>query len=440
MNTINFIETKRDGKENSPEEIHKFVALTASGKIADYQIAAWLMAVFFRGMTDEENRVFTEALAESGKKVSFPANIFAVDKHSTGGVGDKTTLVVVPLAAACGLPVAKLSGRGLGFTGGTIDKLESIPGFISRLGMKEFVKQVEDIGCAVSGHSDDLAPAEASFYELRDVTGTVPSIPLITSSIVSKKVAGGSSAFVFDVKCGNGAFMKDLPTAKKLALSLVKLSSLFGRAAMALITDMSQPLGTWVGNSAEVMEALEVLMGKGPGDTRNLSIKLVGAMLFLGGRARDTAEGEAVATRSLDSGRGMDMFERMISAQGGRLQEFLSMASAGNHISSSVHEIRARESGCITECNARSIGEAVRLIGGGRLTREQDIDKSVCCELLAKRGDRVAEGDTVARLYCRRDDNRAEAAVKAVTGAFSFGEKVQPDDMVLNSAGPMYPD
>ncbi len=440
MNPVAFIETKRDGKENEPEQIREFVGLVTKGEIPDYQIAAWLMAVFFKGMSEIENCAFTEALAGSGTKVIFPKNIFAVDKHSTGGVGDKTTLVVAPLAAACGLPVAKLSGRGLGFTGGTIDKLESIPGFISQLGLKKFIKQVEEIGCAVSSHSGDLAPAEATFYELRDVTGTIPCVPLITSSIVSKKLAAGSRAFVFDVKCGSGAFMKDLEAGKALAVNLVKISSSLGRAAMALLTDMSQPLGRWVGNSAEVMEAIEVLRGKGPGDTRSLCIKLAGAMLFMGGKAGNMAEGEATSQRCLNSGKGLDMFEKLVKAQGGSLDEFLSAANKGDHIASCIQNIRAGESGWVTRCDAKAIGEAVRLLGGGRFTREQHIDKKVCCEILAKMGDQVAKGDTVARLYCQKNDDRSAMAVKFVTDAFSFGEKTLPNDILIGSEGPLYPD
>jgi pyrimidine-nucleoside phosphorylase len=229
MNPVAFIEDKRDGKESTPSEIGEFVRLAQKGGIADYQLAAWLMAVFFRGMTRGEVKAFTEALAASGRAVRFPPDIFPVDKHSTGGVGDKTSLVVVPLAAACGVPVAKLSGRGLGFTGGTVDKLESIPGFSAHLELERFVDQVRSVGCAISGHSEDLAPAEALFYELRDVTGTVSSIPLITSSIVGKKIAGGSRAFVFDVKCGSGAFMKDEASAFELSENLVGLSDSLGK-------------------------------------------------------------------------------------------------------------------------------------------------------------------------------------------------------------------
>ncbi len=438
MNPVAFIEAKRDGLPNEAGQIREFVRLVSKGELADYQISAWLMAVFFNGLSEEENSVFTEALAGSGRRVRFPDSFLAVDKHSTGGVGDKTTLIVVPLAAACGVPVAKLSGRGLGFTGGTIDKLESIPGFRSRLDMETFMRQVEETGCAVSGHSGELAPAEARFYELRDVTGTIPSIPLITSSIVSKKLAGGSSAFVFDVKCGSGAFMQDLVSAKTLAKQLVSLSSSLGRTAMALVTDMSQPLGKWVGNAAEVMEAIEVLKGSGPPDTRLLSIKLAGAMLFLGGRVEDLLQGEEAAERSLDSGEGFAMFERMVKAQGGDIREFIKNSNNKNLLAPSVHDVRADRDGWVNHCDARAIGEVVRLLDGGRLTREQEIDQTVCCELLAKTGDRICKGDIVARLYCQKDDSRKKEALARLEGAFNLGEEVRPGDIVIDVEGPVF--
>jgi len=438
MNPVAFIEAKRDGLPNEAGQIREFVRLVSKGELADYQISAWLMAVFFNGLSEEENSVFTEALAGSGRRVRFPDSFLAVDKHSTGGVGDKTTLIVVPLAAACGVPVAKLSGRGLGFTGGTIDKLESIPGFRSRLDMETFMRQVEETGCAVSGHSGELAPAEARFYELRDVTGTIPSIPLITSSIVSKKLAGGSSAFVFDVKCGSGAFMQDLVSAKTLAKQLVSLSSFLGRTAMALVTDMSQPLGKWVGNAAEVMEAIEVLKGSGPPDTRLLSIKLAGAMLFLGGRVEDLLQGEEAAERSLDSGEGFAMFERMVKAQGGDIREFIKNSNNKNLLAPSVHDVRADRDGWVNHCDARAIGEVVRLLDGGRLTREQEIDQTVCCELLAKTGDRICKGDIVARLYCQKDDSRKKEALARLEGAFNLGEEVRPGDIVIDVEGPVF--
>ena len=239
---LKFIEQKRDGRDNTTEDISTFVQDVMSGRVKDYHVAAWLMAVYLRGMSEDELLAFTKALATSGKSVSFGSGIRAVDKHSTGGVGDKVTLILVPLVASCGLSVAKLSGRGLGFTGGTVDKLESIPGFKVDISLSEFERQVNEIGCAVAGHSPDLAPAEAFFYELRDVTATVPSLPLICSSIVSKKIAGGANSFVFDVKYGSGAFMSSIEDARELALSLVKLSNKMGYPSSALLTSMEEPL------------------------------------------------------------------------------------------------------------------------------------------------------------------------------------------------------
>jgi len=436
VNPVSFIETKRDGLENSPGDIREFVRLALSGGMKDYQISSWLMAVFFRGMTPSENRTFTEALAGSGKTVRFPDGLFAVDKHSTGGVGDKTTLVVVPLVAACGVPVAKLSGRGLGFTGGTVDKLDSIPGFRSSLDMKNFIDQVEKTGCAVSGHSKDLAPAEGVFYKLRDVTGTVPCIPLITSSIVSKKVAGGSSAFVFDVKCGNGAFMKDLDSAKQLARQLVDLSMDLERPAIAMITDMSRPLGRWTGNAAEVMEAIDVLRGEGPEDTLELSLRLAGAMIHLGGEVSSIEEGVKIAEKSIFSGKGLEKFLEMVKVQGGDPGDFLDAGKRRNHLAPSVFEVEALEAGWVTECDALLIGEAVRSIGGGRLTREQEIDPSVSCEIVTVRGEKVSKGQPLARLYYRNDGPEIENAVEMVRRAFRTGERPGTEKLFLGFEGP----
>ncbi len=436
MNPVSFIETKRDGLENSPGDIREFVRVALSGGMKDYQISSWLMAVFFRGMTPSENRTFTEALAGSGKTVRFPDGLFAVDKHSTGGVGDKTTLVVVPLVGACGVPVAKLSGRGLGFTGGTVDKLDSIPGFRSSLDMKSFIDQVEKTGCAVSGHSKDLAPAEGVFYKLRDVTGTVPCIPLITSSIVSKKVAGGSSAFVFDVKCGNGAFMKDLDSANQLARQLVDLSMALGRPAIAMITDMSRPLGRWTGNAAEVMEAIDVLRGEGPEDTLELSLRLAGAMIHLGGKAPSIEEGVKIAENSIFSGKGLEKFLEMVKVQGGDPGDFLDAGKRRNHLAPSVFEVEALEAGWVTECDALLIGEAVRSIGGGRLTREQEIDSSVSCEIVTVRGEKVSRGQPLARLYYRNDGPEIENAVEMVRRAFRTGERPGTETLFLGFEGP----
>lgn len=436
MNPVAFIEDKRDDRESTPSEIGEFVRLAQKGGIADYQLAAWLMAVFFRGMTRREVKAFTEALSTSGRVVRFPPDIFPVDKHSTGGVGDKTSLVVVPLAAACGVPVAKLSGRGLGFTGGTVDKLESIPGFSAHLELERFIDQVRSVGCAISGHSGDLAPAEALFYELRDVTGTIPSIPLITSSIVSKKMAGGSRAFVFDVKCGSGAFMTDEASALELSENLVGLSASLGRSAMALVTDMSQPLGRWVGNAAEVAEAVEVLLQKGPGDVRELSLRLAASMVRLGDRAGSLDEGHRLVESALETGRAYDKFREMVRAQGGDLEGFISRAAGGGHLAGKVRVIKAGKSGFVTRCDARAAGETLRILGGGRLTRKDAVDHGVALEVLRKRGDRVSRDEPLARVFFSCHESRWDEARPLLEGAFEIGEETAAPALVIGSVGP----
>ena len=327
-----FLETKRDGREHAPGDLEAFVQGLQSGKIPDYQVAAWLMAAFLRGLSGEERRALTEALANSGQRLSLPGGQATVDKHSTGGVGDKTTLVLVPLVASCGVPVAKLSGRGLGFTGGTVDKLDAIPGMRTHLTLEAFRDQVERIGCAVSGHSAALAPAEGKLYALRDVTATVPSKDLITTSIVSKKIAGGARAFVYDVKWGSGALMERYEDAEDLARLLVDLSVSLGHPARALLTDMNQPLGEWVGNAAEVREALEILSDRGPASTREVTLALGGEMLALAGAASDPETGRRLCEESLRTGRARDRFGLLLEAQGGdrRILEDPSPPSPGS--------------------------------------------------------------------------------------------------------------
>ncbi|HOI80966.1 MAG TPA: thymidine phosphorylase [Synergistales bacterium] len=436
MNPVAFIESKRDGNEATTSEIRDFVNLAHKGEIPEYQVAAWLMAVFFRGMSGMETRTFTEALSRSGRVINFPPDINPVDKHSTGGVGDKTSLVVVPLAAACGVPVAKLSGRGLGFTGGTVDKLESIPGFSAHLEMGRFIDQVRSTGCAISGHSGDLAPAEALFYELRDVTGTIPSIPLITSSIVSKKMAGGSRAFVFDVKCGSGAFMEDQLSARELAESLVDLSASMGRGSMALITDMSQPLGMWVGNAAEVAEAVDLLLGRGPDDLRELSLRLTASMVHLGRPSISLDEALSLAERSLEEGKGFRKFEEMVRSQGGDLDRFQERVSRGEHLSRTIREISAAESGILTRCDARRVGDAVRFLGGGRLSKKDAVDHGVSCQILRKIGDAVSAEEPLARVFFSGEGVRWEEARAGLVSAFEIGESVTPPKLLLGSVGP----
>lgn len=398
LDPIRFIEDKRDGLEHAPGEIEDFVRVFHQGKIPDYQAAAWLMAAFLRGLSKQELEAFTVALANSGKTVLFPPGLSCVDKHSTGGVGDKTSLVLVPLVAACGAPVAKLSGRGLGFTGGTVDKLESIEGFRAHLSMKEFVNQVERIGCAISGHSEELAPAEKRFYELRDVTGTIPSVPLIASSIVSKKIAGGSRAFVFDVKTGSGAFMRSIDEARTLARQLVELSLSLGRRSLAVISGMDQPLGRWVGNAAEVREAVDVLKGSGPDDTRELCLALGGAMLFLSGAAPSKEAGRDRCAEALSSGAALERFKRLLESQGAD-PECLDFPEKNLPLAAERLLVRAKARGKIASFETNRIGTALRHLGGGRQRKEDQIDHAVAIEIMAKIGTEVSQGDPVFTVY-----------------------------------------
>jgi pyrimidine-nucleoside phosphorylase len=417
-----FLETKREGGNASPESMREFVKAYNAGELPDYQVAAWLMAVFFNGLSQEELEAFTLALAYSGKTVRFPEGLLPVDKHSTGGVGDKTTLVVVPLAAACGAKVAKLSGKGLGFTGGTVDKLSAIPGMSTELSVKEFVDQVISTGCAVSGHSKDLAPAEGKFYSLRDVTATVPSIPLITSSILSKKIAGGARRFVFDVKFGAGAFMETTERALELAGTLVELSTRLGFDAVAVLTNMEQPLGHWVGNTAEVNEAIEVLDGRGPEDTRDLCVEITGAMLYVSKVSPTIAEGKKTAAQALSKKLGLARFREMIEKQGGRLDENILSGKKSLPLGKDTLEVRAQKPGWVSSCDARLVGETLRLLGGGRLKKSDEVDLSAAVEVLKKTGDHVEAGDVLARIYAS-DEKILKIAVPKIEKAFSIGEE-----------------
>ena len=408
FNGIEFIEKKRDGLRHTREELQTFIDTVMRVEMPDYQISAWLMAAFLNGLDDDELMHFTQALAHSGETLSYPQEERIIDKHSTGGVGDKTTLVLIPLVAACGSSISKLSGPGLGYTGGTIDKLESIPGMNMHLSEIEFRDQVKSIGCAISGHSHKLAPAEGKFYKLRDVTGTVPSIPLITASIVSKKLAGGAYGYLFDVKCGSGAFMKDIGEAKKLAQKLVDVSKKLGKVCVSVITDMEQPLGEWVGNSAEVCEAIEVLSGRGPSDTRELCLTLAAYMLNMSGRANTYEEGLALSSKALDDGSALKKFEELIIEQKGdssvirEPEKVLPKAS-------SAYKIRSDRDGYLSKLDALLIGEGLRALGGGRLTLDDTIDPSVAIRLLHKVGDKVSEGDVLLTIYYNQDKQLQES-------------------------------
>jgi pyrimidine-nucleoside phosphorylase len=425
---IEFIERKRDGFAHTAEDLAEFVALVRDGAIPDYQVSAWLMAVFLNDLTEAELVAFTGALASSGETVRFSKktargnDFLTVDKHSTGGVGDKTTLICAPIASACGLRVAKLSGRGLGFTGGTVDKLESIPGMNMRLSTDQFLKQADEIGIALSGHSLALAPAEGKFYNLRDVTGTVPSLSLISSSVVSKKIAGGADAFVFDVKCGSGAFMRNIEDAKRLAESLKGLSKALGKKSSFIVSDMEQPLGEWVGNSAEVLEAIEVLSGRGPNDTRELCLALASRMLAQGGAARDDKSAREASRAALDGGAALRKFADMVRAQGGA-----PVCDDPSILPKAVKKsvIEATRSGFVEKMDARAAGAAVRALGGGRTRKEDPIDVSVGLRILKKIGDRADKGEPLIEVYYN-DDGLFEGASAYIGRISSVSDAASP--------------
>ncbi|MDR7400643.1 MAG: pyrimidine-nucleoside phosphorylase [Armatimonadota bacterium] len=418
------IQKKRDGGELTPQEIADLLSGYLSGQIPDYQMSAFLMAVYFRGMTARETAEFALAMVRSGRTVDLSAIPgVKVDKHSTGGVGDKTSLVLIPLVAAAGAPVAKLSGRGLGHTGGTIDKLESIPGFRTEMDLREFVAQVIRIGCAIVATTADLVPADKKLYALRDVTATVDSIPLIASSIMSKKIAGGADAIVLDVKTGSGAFMKTLDGARQLARVMVDIGAQVGRRTVAVISDMDQPLGRAVGNALEVEEALQTLRGDGPSDLRDLCLTLGAHMVVLAGRASAPPQAREMLQRALDSGQALERFARMVSAQGGdpRVVDDPSLLPRAPV----VVPVPAPAGGVVEAVDAQAIGLAAMALGAGRATTTDVIDPAVGIVLERKVGQTVGRGDPLARVHAR-DRAHAEEAVTRVQRAYRIGPAAPP--------------
>ena len=394
------IETKKLGGELSEEIISAVVAGFTEGAIPDYQMAVLLMAIFIRGMTYEETLALTSAMADSGKRYSFPGS---VDKHSTGGVGDKISLTALPVAAACGAPVAKLSGRGLGMTGGTIDKLESIPGFSAALSEDRFKRQVEEVGLAIA-EAGELAPADKKIYALRDATGTVDSLPLIGSSIVSKKAATGAGYLLYDVKSGSGAFMKTAEDARELAELLVRLSEDLGIGASAVITDMDTPLGSAVGNALEVRESLRFLAGGEVPDDLAHEARYVAARLL---ELKGIPDPQSKVEEALSSGAAHKKFREFVRAQDGDADALDDLP-----VSSEVHEVPAPGGGYVARFHARGIGRAALALGAGRRKKGEEIDPGAGVEVLVKAGDRVEEGEPVARLYGGRNVERAEALVR----------------------------
>jgi thymidine phosphorylase len=413
------IETKKLGGELTEEIISAVVAGFTEGAIPDYQMASLLMAIFIRGMTYEETLALTRAMADSGKRYSFPGS---VDKHSTGGVGDKISLTALPIAAACDAPVAKLSGRGLGMTGGTIDKLESIPGFSATLSEDRFKRQVEEIGLAIA-EAGELAPADKKIYALRDATGTVDSLPLIGSSIVSKKAATGAGYLLYDVKSGSGAFMKTAEDARELAELLVHLSEALGIMASAVITDMDTPLGSAVGNALEVRESLRFLAGGEVPDDLAHEARYVAATLL---ELKGIPDSQSQVGEALSSGAAHEKFREFVRAQDGDADALDDLP-----VSSEVHEVPAPDGGYVARFHARGIGRAALALGAGRRKKGEEIDTGAGVEVLVKAGDRVEKGEPIARLYGGRNVERAEALVR---GALEVtDEPVEAAPAILDS-------
>lgn len=428
MRMYDIIARKRDGQELSEAEISYLIRGYVDGSIPDYQMSAFLMAVYFNGMTEKETHFMTNEVAHSGDMVDLsPIEGIKVDKHSTGGVGDKTTLIVAPIVAACGVKVAKMSGRGLGHTGGTVDKLESIPGYQTTLSREDFFRVVNETGLSVIGQSGNLAPADKKMYALRDVTATVDNIPLIAVSIMSKKLAAGSDCILLDVKTGSGAFMKTIEDSIALASEMVKIGENAGRRTMALITDMDTPLGEAIGNSLEVTEAVATLNGKGPEDLTAVCLQLAANMLVLAGHGTQE-ECLTKAKQAVADGSALERLIAMVEAQGGdsrviRDPDVFEKASYS-------YEVRAKESGVIQSMDTEKCGIASVLLGAGRETKDSPVDLSAGILLKKKTGDAVAEGDVLAVLYASGQELFAAAEAKYLSAITIGSENVQRKPLV----------
>jgi pyrimidine-nucleoside phosphorylase len=425
MRAVDIIIKKREGGELSHEEIEFFITGFTRGEIPDYQAAAWAMAVLLCGMNERETTDLTMAMAHSGETLDLSGVVpIAVDKHSTGGVGDKTTLVVEPIVAACGLPVGKMSGRGLGFSGGTLDKMESIPGYRTNLSREEFIGQLRNEGLVLTGQSADLAPADGKLYALRDVTGTVPSIPLIASSIMSKKIAAGAQAIVLDVKIGLGAFMQNLAEGRKLASLMVAIGELSDRRVVALLSDMNQPLGCAVGNALEVREALDAMRGSGPEDFREHCLVAAAHMLVVGRKAANLETARSMAEMTLESGRALASFRRLVEAQGGDVR----YVDEPDRLPTAplIETISTPRAGYLLGINAREVGETSVELGAGRARKEDAIDHAVGIVIHHKVGDFVDAGEPLFTVHAN-DAAKLAAARERLMAAHQWSvEAVQP--------------
>jgi pyrimidine-nucleoside phosphorylase len=431
MRTVDIIQKKRDGQELTTEEISHLIEGYSRGNIPDYQMSAWAMAVYFQGMSAKETADLTMAMARSGDEVDLsPIQGIKVDKHSTGGVGDTTTLVLAPLVASCGVPVAKMSGRGLGHTGGTIDKLESISGFSVEQSKVSFMDQVNRTGVAVISQSGNITPADKKLYGLRDVTATVNSIPLIASSIMSKKIASGADAIVLDVKTGDGAFMKTLEDSIELARAMVDIGNEVGRETVAVISDMDQPLGFAVGNALEVKEAIHTLQGNGPKDLEELCLVLGSYMIVLGGKAQSYEQARDKLVSSIADGSAFAKFKQFVQAQGGdvgQIEQPDLLPSAQQVVS-----VPAPMDGYIASIQAEEIGIAAMMLGAGRETKDSVIDLGVGIQLCKKVGDRVSAGEDLAQLYANKlSDAKLRSIRERVASAFTVADtQAQPKPLI----------
>lgn len=427
MRMVDLIHKKRQGDILTGAEIDFIIRGYSDDEIPDYQIAALLMAIYFRGMNNQETVNLTLALVESGERIDLSdIHGIKVDKHSTGGVGDKTSLIIVPLVASAGVPVAKMSGRGLGYTGGTIDKLEAIAGFRTALTRADFVDNVNTYGMAITGQTADLAPADKKLYALRDVTATIESIPLIASSVMSKKIAAGADCIVLDVKVGSGAFMKTLEEARQLAKTMVDIGKGLNRKTIAVLSDMSQPLGREVGNANEIKEAVEVLQGKGASDLTTIALTIAAHMTVLGGAYSNFNEAYRGLEAIIQSGKGIDKFKQLIAIQGGDpdvVGDYAKLPQAKYHL-----DVKTKVKGYVNRIDAEAVGIATMLLGAGRKKKDESIDPAAGVTIMKKIGDRVTPGETICVLHTNLED--CQQAQTILTEAYSIGD-TQPSAIPL---------